>query len=220
MRIMCGIASVCVLFAFSGPSVAESEENRLMIGSFSSGSLAEWESKEFKGQTQYRIVDLEGKKVLRAERSGSASGLFKKQRIDLKKTPFINWSWRIDRRLGKIDEQAKSGDDYAARVYVIISGGLAFWRTRALNYVWASTSPKGTIWPNAFAGDLAVMMALRSAGDDAGKWYGEKRNVLDDIRRQWGDDIQFIDAVAIMTDTDNAQGRATSYYGDIFFSSH
>jgi len=189
-----------------------------MIGHFSSGSLDHWESKEFKDQTKYQLVDLAGTRVLKAESADSASGLFKEQRIDLQKTPVINWRWRIENRLDTINEQAKSGDDYAARVYVIVSGGFAFWRTRAINYVWASTSPKGKIWPNAFAGDHAMMIALRSSSDQTGTWYAEKRNILADLKQQFDEDIRYIDAVAIMTDTDNAQGKVTAYYGDIYFS--
>jgi hypothetical protein len=101
---------------------------------------------------------------------------------------------------------------------VVIDGGLAFWRKKALNYVWASTSPKGKFWPNAFAGEHVMMIALRSYEDRTAVWYEEKRNILEDLRKQFGEDISTIDAVAIMTDTDNAGGRATAYYGDIFFS--
>ncbi|MGR8980911.1 MAG: DUF3047 domain-containing protein [Gammaproteobacteria bacterium] len=206
-----------MLSGFSGGAGAA--DDRLMVGAFSSGTLSHWESKAFKGETCYRLIDLAGEKVLKAESNGTASGLVKKQRIDLDMTPYLNWRWRIDERLGALNEQAKSGDDYAARVYVVVSGGWAFWRTRAINYVWAQTSPKGKIWPNAFAGDHAVMIALRSSGDAAHTWFHEKRNVRDDLKRQFGEDIRYLDAVAIMTDTDNAGGRALSYYGDIFFSS-
>ncbi len=198
--------------------LAEVAGEKLIIGSFSSGSLDQWESKEFKGQTKYQIVDLAETRELKAESADSASGLFKEQRIDLQKTPVMNWRWRIENRLGNINEQAKSGDDYAARVYVIVSGGLIFWRTRAINYVWASASPKGKIWPNAFAGDHAIMIALRSSSDQTGTWYTEKRNILTDLKQQFGEDIRYIDAVAIMTDTDNAHGKVTAYYGDIYFS--
>jgi hypothetical protein len=103
-------------------------------------------------------------------------------------------------------------------VYIVVSGGLAFWRTRAINYVWASTSPKGKIWPNAFAGDHAMMIALRSSGDETGHWYTEKRNILTDLKQYVGKDTDYIDAVAIMTDTDNAKGTVTAYYGDIYFT--
>jgi hypothetical protein len=100
----------------------------------------------------------------------------------------------------------------------VIEGGLAFWRKKALNYVWASSSAKGDIWPNAFAGKHVMMVALRSYEDRSAVWYEEKRNIFEDLRKQFGEDISTIDAVAIMTDTDNAGGRATAYYGDIFFS--
>ena len=196
---------------------AETSET-LMIGHFSSGSLEHWESKKFKSQTIYQLVGLSGTQALKAESADSASGLFKKQRIDLQKTPIMNWRWRIENRLGTINEQSKSGDDYAARVYVVVGGGLAFWRTRGINYVWANTSPKDKIWPNAFAGDHAMMIALRSSSDQTGTWYTEKRNILADLKQQFGEDIASIDAVAIMTDTDNAHGKVTAYYGDIYFS--
>lgn len=214
------ITSICLLLMFNPAGYAETAEDKLEIGSFSSGSLAGWESKEFKGATKYQFADIGGDKVLKAESSGTGSGLFKKQRIDLQKTPFLNWRWRIENRLGDLNEQSKKGDDYAARVYVVISGGLAFWRTRAINYVWASASPKGKIWPNAFAGDHAMMIALRSASDETATWYSEKRNVLADLKRQFGADVRYIDAVAIMTDTDNAGGKATAYYGDLVFSAN
>ena len=214
------IKVLCMLIALSTTIGAEESSEKLIIGYFSSGSIEHWKSKEFKGQTLYQLTDLNGTKVLKAESADSASGLFKEQRIDLQKTPVMNWSWRIENQLGNLNEQAKSGDDYAARVYVVISGGLTFWRTKAINYVWASTSPKGKIWPNAFAGDHAIMIALRSSSDQTGTLYAEKRNILVDLKQQFGEDVRYIDAVAIMTDTDNAHGKVTAYYGDIYFSNN
>lgn len=214
------VISLIVVLLSSSLIHAEAIPEKLVIGNFSSGSIDQWESKEFKGQTSYQLIKLDGITVLKAESTRSASGLFKKQRIDLQKTPVLNWRWRTENRLGTINEQSKSGDDYAARVYVVVSGGLAFWRTQAINYVWASTSPKGKIWPNAFAGDHAMMIALRSTGDETGRWYTEKRNILADLKQFVGKDIDTIDAVAIMTDTDNAKGTATAYYGDIYFTEH
>ena len=194
-------------------------ENKLIVGNFSAGGLDNWESKSFKGFTEYRLVQLSGIQVLKAESANTASGLIKKQRIDLQETPYMNWRWRIENRLSAaLDEQSKSGDDYAARVYVVISGGWAFWRTRAINYVWASSSPAGKSWPNAFAGDHAIMIAVRSANDKTGTWYSEKRNIVNDFKQYIDASIRYIDAVALMTDTDNANGHVTAYYGDIYFT--
>jgi hypothetical protein len=48
--------------------------------------------------------------------------------------------------------------------------------------------------------------------------YAEKRNILADLKQFVGEDIRYIDAVAVMTDTDNTNSKATAYYGDIYFS--
>lgn len=205
---------------FSGSLVlAHVSDAQVKIGEFSSAtSLDQWESKTFKGQTLYQLVTLDGTSVLRAESHHSASGLIKKQRIDLLKTPILNWRWRTENRFINSNEQVKSGDDFAARVYVVISGGFAFWRTRAINYVWASGSPTGKIWSNPFVGDRAIMIALRSSSDQTGTWYTERRNILADIRQYIDQDVDHIDAVAIMTDTDNTHSTAKAYYGDIYFT--
>ena len=208
-----------ILLSVSPLLFAEQADIKLVAGAFSSGSLDQWENKHFKNQTHYQLVELNGIRVLRAESLDSASGLLKQQRIDLQQTPILNWSWRIENRLNSPNEQVKSGDDYAARVYVIINGGLAFWQTKAINYVWANASSKNAIWPNAFAGNHAIMIAIRSSSDPTGTWFREKRNVLTDLKQQFGGDIRYIDAIAIMTDTDNSHGKATSYYGNIYFTS-
>ena len=191
----------------------------LFIGRFSEQDLRDWEEKKFSDATRYRLVQMDATTVLAAESERSASGLVRKIRIDLHQYPWLNWRWRIEERLDSRDEKTRPGDDYAARLYVIASGGLVFWNTRAVNYVWARQSDKGETWPNAFAGDKAMMLALRSGADNTGTWYSEKRNVREDFRALHGSDIRYIDAVALMTDTDNSAGRAVSYYGDIFFSS-
>jgi Protein of unknown function (DUF3047) len=206
------------LLLASIPSLADGQKNQIVIGNFSAGALTGWKAKEFKGQTQYLLTKIDDVQALKADSDAAASGLFFEQKIDLEKTPVMNWRWRIENRMGKVDEQAKSGDDFTARVYVVKSGGLVFWNTKAINYVWASTSPKDKSWPNPFAGDHAMMVAVRSSSDETGTWYTEKRNVREDFKRLTGEDIKSIDAVAIMTDTDNAKGKATAYYGDIYFT--
>ena len=211
------IITVLLFFHLFNIAFAENNTN-IQVGFFSSGSMDGWKNKTFSGSTDYRLIQLENMAVLKAESHSGASGLFKEQRIDLLKTPYLNWRWRIDNRLKNLNEQSKQGDDYSARVYVVVSGGWAFWKTKALNYVWAGNTAKGSVWPNAFAGNSAMMLAMRSSDDKTHTWYQEKRNILRDLKEQFGTDIHYIDAVAIMTDTDNANGDATAYYGDIYFS--
>jgi hypothetical protein len=179
--------------------------------------ISHWDTEIFSGITSYELVTIDNKQAIKAISNQSASGLVRKMEVDLTKTPYLNWSWKIDSTLNNIDETKKSGDDYAARVYVVISGGLFFWRTRAISYAWASKQPKDSSWPNAFTGN-AIMVAAESGPELAGQWVTEKRNLLEDIKKLHGIDKDHIDAVAIMTDTDNSKQSATAYYGDIYFT--
>jgi hypothetical protein len=195
-----------------------SAEATLMLGDFSCNRLDGWEHKSFKGETWYQLQTQDGVTVLKAESHAAGSGLFKEQHIDLDKTPILNWSWRIANRLNGLNEQSKSGDDYAARIYVVVKGGLAFWQTKAINYVWSSNTAKDTVWPNAFAGDHAMMLALRGPEAPLNVWHSEKRNIRADLQKLFGEDLHSIDAVALMTDTDNNGGQVSAFYGDIWFS--
>lgn len=205
-----------VLFAGLWSVAALAAAMTLTVGNFSGGDLDGWKTQTFQGTTHYRVVTQDGRQVLEAESNGTASGLVRELRVDLEKLPFLNWSWRVEDVLTGIDERTKSGDDYPARVYVVVSGGIAFWRTRTLIYVWSSRQPAGNTWENAFTGNAQVM-ALRS-GKGSG-WATERRDVRADFKTCFKDDITFIDAVAIMTDTDNSGQEAVAWYGDIFFSS-
>ena len=195
------------------PARAES----LIVGAFSRGELAQWEEKSFAGHTQYTLVDTARGEVLKAQSQNAASGLFKKVEIDLTQTPYLNWSWRVDRLIEGNNEREKSGDDYPARLYVVVSGGLFFWKTRALNYVWSSHQPANTHWPNAFTSN-ARMVAVRSGDKRLGQWISEKRNVREDLKQLFGEEITRIDAIAIMSDSDNSGQSTTAYFGDISFS--
>jgi len=203
------------IFLLMGMALAA--DQRLVVGAFSQGELDDWEPKQFRGSTEYRLVDDDGRRVLRADSRAAASGLYRRIRIDLERTPYLHWSWKIERTVGAPDETIKAGDDYAARVYVVFSRGIFFWNTRAINYVWASHQASGATWPNAFTAN-AQMLALRSGNELAGRWLDERRDVRADYRRLFGAEIRYVDAVALMTDTDNSGGAAVAYYGDIYFS--
>ncbi len=187
------------------------------VGNFSQGDLSGWEEESFVGHTDYQLLSEANRTVLQAKTNASASGLFREIDIDLNKTPYLNWSWKVDNIYQGNDERSKQGDDYPARVYVVVSGGLFFWKTRAINYVWSSNQSVGSRWDNAYTGN-AKMIAVQSGGDKIGQWVMEKRNLRQDFKRLFGKEIDRIDAVAIMSDSDNTKQRASAWYGDIFFS--
>jgi hypothetical protein len=190
----------------------------VMVGPFSKATKQGWDEKSFRDHTEYVLVEDGGRNVLSAKSNASASGLFKKINIDLEATPYLNWSWKIDHVLAAADERSKKGDDYPARVYVVFSTGPLFWKTRSLNYVWSSNQAVDTDWPNAYTGS-AHMIAVEGGREQAGQWRTYRRNVREDFKKYFGEDITEADAVAIMTDTDNTDQSASAFYGDIFFTS-
>lgn len=206
--------SLVVLFIV----VATSNGANVNIADFDMGDLSGWDEKEFSGKTDYRIVYIEARKALEAKSKDAASGMFKEVKVDLEKTPYLNWTWRVENIFEGLDERTRDGDDYPARVYVVFSGGLFFWRTKALNYVWSGSQAVESSWPNAFTSN-AVMIAVESGPDNLSKWLTYKRNIREDYRKLFHEDVKYVDAVAIMTDTDNAHGQASAYYGEIYFSS-
>jgi len=220
---------VGLLFVFLSSTLVVSatevgvERKRLRIGLFSAGDLTDWQTKVFSGKTRYQLVsDPEDSlvQVLKSTSHSSASGLVKKYRVDLNKTPFLQWRWRVAQPVQTNNEREKRQDDYAARIYVIVDGGFFAWNSIAINYVWAHGVESGSRWGNAFAPNNAKMIALRSKGDNLNQWYVEKRDVSKDFNDLYGKRVRYIDVIAIMTDTDNTQSNAESYYGDIYFSSH
>jgi Protein of unknown function (DUF3047) len=137
--------------------------------------------------------------------------------ICLSKTPFLNWSWKVTSVFTGIDENTKRGDDFPARVYVVVERDLLGMSSLALNYVWASQHPLGSTWPSPYTSQVRLM-ALDSGATGVGKWVRHKQNLRDDLRAVFAEDIGTIDAVAIMTDSDDHMGQAKAFYGDIWLS--
>ena len=191
----------------------------IAVGEFSKASLAGWERKVFKGETTYAFVYDPAKKatVLQAESSAAASGHFRKLVVDLTKTPFLNWSWKVSDPLVGIEENTKEGDDFSARIYVVIERGIMSMNSLSVNYVWASQHPASSTWSSPYTKRVRLL-AMDSGTTALKTWVSHKRNVRDDLKDLFGEDITSIDAVALMTDTDNSGGHARAYYGDIWFS--
>jgi len=188
----------------------------IAVARFGSEGIKGWESKSFKGTTDYRIVQEDGHTVLKANANAAASGLTRKFKFSPVTYRHLRWSWKIAGTVAGGNERTKQGDDYAARLYVIFPGRF-FWQMRALNYIWANKLPKGEFIPNAFTGN-AMMIAVESGPSKTGQWVYEERDILADYRRVFGEDPPMASGIAIMTDTDNTGGEATAWYGDITLS--
>lgn len=229
-----------VLVALTLIGIAVGAPDRLPVGRFSAADTTQavpegWARIAFSKidtRTQYDLVARDATVVLRATSDGGASGLVTRRRIDPNEYPVIEWRWRVNRVLDDGNARTKDGDDYPARLYVTFDHDLGLGgrikRTalralgydeipsRALNYVWASRVDTGTVFPNAYT-DWVMMMPVQSGPERSGEWVTERRNLVEDYRRAFGEAPPEITGIAIMTDTDNTGESAMAYYGDIVF---
>ena len=185
-------------------------------GEFPDETLDAWQTREFAGSTEYALVDEDGRRTLEASTDGAASILYREREVDVGATPVLAWSWKVDGVFADIDERTRDGDDYPARVYVVVKTGFLPWQTLALNYVWSSNQPEGSSWPSPFT-DKARMIAVRSGGAEAGAWACERRDVAADFEAAFGTRIDRIDGYAIMVDGDNGARRARARFGALGF---
>ncbi len=190
--------------------------SEIAAGRFSAGDLTGWGNMDFNGKTVYTITQHDGRTALQAYSNHAASGLLKKVSFKPADYPIVRWSWNVERPLPREDVTRKSGDDFAARVYVIFPRGFFKWQNRALNYVWASRMPKGSFASSPYTSNSAVI-AVESGNGKAGTWVTEERNIYEDYRKAFGSDPPPVGAVAVMTDTDNTGDEVTAWYGDITF---
>ena len=174
--------------------------------------------RKLKGKTTYTLGSNDKGNYLKAESEGKASGLGKKVKINLIKTPFINITWKVEKDLTGINEQSKKGHDYAARVFIIKKTGITALSNRAINYVFSSNNIIGKHWRSPFTKN-SIDYVLATTQDNLNEWVSVKANVKEHFKKLHDIDVNEIEGVAIMTDTDNSKLPAIAYYQNIYFSS-
>ncbi len=225
------------------PIVLAKTQEALPVGKF---SLAQpggvfppgWEPLTFDKiptHTQYDLVKDGDTVVVKANSNQSSSGLTREIKIDPKEFPIVEWQWKVKNILKKGNVNEKSGDDYPARLYITFeydSTKVGFFEKAkyetakliygqyppigAINYIWESHSPIGTMVPNPYT-DRVNMIVIESGESRLNEWITEERNIFEDYKKAFGEDPPIISGVAIMTDTDNTKESAVAYFGDIVF---
>ena len=189
---------------------------------FTNLELSKLEVRKVRGadnKTVYSVGSNENGNFLKAVADNAASGLGKETKIDLNKTPFINITWKIEKDLQGIKENTKKGHDFAARVFVIKKTGATVLSNRAINYVFSSNNDVGFNSPSPYT-RKSIDNVLATTIKNLNKWITVKANVKEDFKRFHDLDVNQLDGLAIMVDTDNSKMKAISYFQDIYFSSN
>tara|TARA_Y100001960_G_scaffold130501_1_gene138798 strand:- start:927 stop:1538 length:612 start_codon:yes stop_codon:yes gene_type:complete len=168
-------------------------------------------------KTEYSVGNNENGNYLKAVANNAASGLGKEIKIDLNKTPFLNITWKVEKDLKGIDERSKKGHDYAARVFVVKKTGATPLSNRAMNYVFSSNEDTNVFHPSPFT-KKSIDYVLATTKDHLNEWVTVKVNVREHFKKFHDLDLDEINGVAIMADTDNSKLKSISYYQNIYFS--
>ena len=193
----------------------------IKVFEFTDKELSELTVRKVRGadnKTEYSVGSNENGNYLKAIADNAASGLGKEIKIDLNKTPFINITWKIEKDIPGIDETAKKGHDFAARVFVIKKTGATALSNRAINYVFSSNQDVGSNSPSPYT-KKSVDNVLATTKTNLNEWVTVKANVKEDFKKFHNLDVNELDGIAIMSDTDNSKKKSITYYQNIYFSS-
>jgi hypothetical protein len=197
---------------------------------------APWQALTFPGinrHTQYHVVRVEGRSVIWAHSTNSASGLIHNIEFKPDDYPWLHWRWRVQGVLENGNVTVKQGDDCSARLYVafaFVPAGKTMWERighraaciaagrplpgSALTYIWANKAARGTIIDSPYTAQ-SKMVVVESGPSLASRWIDEQRNIKEDYHAAYGQAPPPVMGIAIMTDTDNTGASATAFFGDI-----
>ena len=197
-----------------------SHANEIKVFEFTESELSQLDVRKVRGadkSTLYTIGSNENGNFLKAVADNAASGLGKEIKIDLNKTPYINITWKIERDLPGIKENTKKGHDFAARVFAVKKTGATPLSNRAINYVFSSNNEIGFNSPSPYT-KKSIDNVLASTKKNINEWVTVKANVKEDFKKFHDLNVNELDGLAIMSDTDNSKMKAIAYYQNIYFS--
>ncbi len=207
--------------------------SRMRAGAALPAEWLGWGLSSGKRQTEYRLVHSAAGTALEAFADRAGTGFYRRVRVDPRRHPMLEWSWRVENLIPGANLRVASREDSAARLVISFHGDakkldfddrvrLRLAQAFAgeplpyamLIYVWSNQIPAETALPSPQI-DRIRMVVVESGHGHVGQWLTYRRNVLEDYRRAFGEDPGDIVAVGMLTDSDNTQQVARSYYGDI-----
>jgi hypothetical protein len=184
------------------------------------GIPGEWKEQTW-GKPAYdlEIVSDNGQPVLHLRSKGDNSTISRELTgsVDLNQTPILEWRWKVMTLPTGGNACQKSTDDEAAQVYVAWVRSPEAVRSRIIGYVWDSTAPAGTICKSQKTATVTYVV-LRSGADELGKWITERRNVVEDFRKIYGEEADNSTALSLGIDSDDTRSGAESFIGPITFT--
>ena len=203
-------------------SISSVIANEVVVFEFTESELSELTVRKVRGaknETNYTVGKNENGNFLKAVADNAASGLGKEVKIDLNKTPFINITWKIEKDLSGIKEETKKGHDFAARVFAVKKTGATPLSNRAINYVFSSNNDVGQSWASPYT-KKSIDNVMATTKTNLNEWVTVKSNVKEDFKKFHDLDLDELDGLAVMADTDNSKMKSVAYFQNIYFSAN
>ncbi|MEO8386075.1 MAG: DUF3047 domain-containing protein [Betaproteobacteria bacterium] len=195
-----------------------------------------WVLSRFLARTKYRIVDVDGERVLHADANVSASGLLQPVSVAVDEYPFLHWRWKVPKLIADANNASRNADDSPVRVIVAFDGDKSKFDFEdsalastvklfsgrempyaTIQYIWENKLPKETVLDNAKT-SRAKMLVVESGPERLGQWIDFQRNVKQDYERLFGEPPGPVIFVGVMSDSNATGSHISAYYGDIRFS--
>ena len=166
----------------------------------------------------FTVVESDGRRALLLKSHDDHSTIARELHVDLRATPILEWSWKAVQLPAGGDIRRKETSDLTAHIYVIWPRFPAMVRSRLIGYVWDAAAPVQTEEKSRKTGSVHFFV-LRSGPGELGRWLTERRNVLEDYRRVFGEDPEDPRALALSIDTNDTHSEAEALIGRIAFLS-
>ena len=179
-----------------------------------------WERYETPGGRpayDFTVVDDGGRRAVALKSAGDHSTIAKQIHVELAVTPILTWQWKIVSFPRGADLRQRATSDATGCLFVIWPRVPALLRSRLVGYVWDPTLPVGSII-NSRKTATVTFMVVGSGEGQLGRWLEERRDIVADHRRIFGEGPSDPGAIALSIDTNDTRSTAEALFGRIAFS--
>ena len=166
----------------------------------------------------FTVEENDGRAALHMKSANEGSTISReiKGKIDLQETPILEWTWKAVVLPKNGNSCKKATDDQAAQLFVVWPRFPEAVRSRIIGYVWDTTQPVGTICKSQKTGTVTYVV-VRSGTADLGKWMAERRNVVEDFTKVYGEAPENPAAVSVSIDSNDTNSTSESFVAAIGF---
>ena len=166
----------------------------------------------------FTVVENDGRRVIQLKSRNDSSTITKELtgKWRLKDTPILEWSWKVVTLPKGADSRSKHTDDQAAQLYLVWPRFPKELRSRLIGYVWDTQAPAGLVVKSEKT-SMVTYVVVRSAATELGRWLTERRDVVADFKKIYGEEPENPEAISIAIDSDDTNSAAESFFGPIAF---